>query len=437
MANLVALRAANASRWANARLTRTSEFTAVAKRLITSKARFQAMEARTGVPWHVIAVIKEREAGADPKWLKSVAQGQPWNRESTIEPIGRGPFNSWEEAAYDALVNCRPKAAKNKDWSIGGTLTILEQYNGLGYANKRVPSPYIWSGTDQYQSGKYIRDHVYDPDKVDEQLGCAGLLLAMQAIDKSIVFAAPVAKAAAAMVAPVPIAATVQTAPVPVTAARPGVLATLWSSLRGKDPSVATTAEKQRPGLKPGGAPAVWDQQDLLSNKGYTEVGTPDGFVGTKTEAAIRAFRKENGLPAGDTIDARFTAALAAAGPRQVAKARVEATASDLRQSGNTQIATLDSLKSFGWVLGLLGVGGGAEQSGLLNSAQDTLQSAQDTLGTITTIATTIIGIAQWCFAHWWIFALGGGIYIVFRVAMAVLNMVVMFRQGFLARADR
>ena len=45
--------------------------------------------------------------------------------------------------------------------------------------------------------------------------------------------------------------------------------------------------------------------------------------------------------------------------------------------------------------------------------------------------------IAQWCFAHWWMFALGGGFYIVFRVAMAVLNMVVLFRQGFLARADK
>ena len=82
-------------------------------------------------------------------------------------------------------------------------------------------------------------------------------------------------------------------------------------------------------------------------------------------------------------------------------------------------------------------MGGGAEQTGILNKANDTLQSAQDTLGTITTVLTTIIGIAQWCFAHWWMFALGGGIYVVFRVAMAVLNMVVMFRQGFLARADR
>lgn len=29
-------------------------------------------------------------------------------------------------------------------------LAKLEQYNGLGYAARGRPSPYIWSGTDQY-----------------------------------------------------------------------------------------------------------------------------------------------------------------------------------------------------------------------------------------------------------------------------------------------
>ena len=78
---------------------------------------------------------------------------------------GEGRSGSWEEAAIDALVNCAPRAARNKDWSIGGTLTKLEQYNGLGYAARGRPSPYIWSGTDQYKSGKYVRDGVYDPER--------------------------------------------------------------------------------------------------------------------------------------------------------------------------------------------------------------------------------------------------------------------------------
>jgi hypothetical protein len=65
-------------------------------------------------------------------------------------------------------------------------LTLQEMYNGLGYANKNRPSAYIWSGTNQYKSGKYVSDGVYDPNAIDSQLGCAVMLKAMMEIDKSI-----------------------------------------------------------------------------------------------------------------------------------------------------------------------------------------------------------------------------------------------------------
>jgi lysozyme family protein len=186
MTNLVALRAANAKRWANAKPMRN--FAPVAKHLVApeAKSQYQAVAARTGVPWAAIAVIHEREASQD--WKGSLAQGDPWNRVSVHVPAGRGPFASWEDAAVDALRNCPPYAARNKDWSIGGTLTVLEEYNGLGYASRGVPSPYVWSGTDQYRSGKYVRDGVYDSNAVDSQLGCAGLLMAMITLDRSINF---------------------------------------------------------------------------------------------------------------------------------------------------------------------------------------------------------------------------------------------------------
>ncbi len=186
MTDLATLRRVNAKRWASARPTRS--FSAVAKHLVSpdAKPRYQAVAAKTGVPWATIAVIHERECSQD--WTKSLAQGDPWSRVSVHVPAGRGPFDSWEEAAIDALRNCAPYAARWKDWSIGGMLTVLEEYNGLGYASHGVPSPYVWSGTDQYRAGKYVRDGVYDPNAVDSQLGCAGLLMAMQALDRSIVF---------------------------------------------------------------------------------------------------------------------------------------------------------------------------------------------------------------------------------------------------------
>jgi lysozyme family protein len=184
--DLTALKTANAERWAKAKVTKRAEFVFTARRLIlpNAKARYQAVEAKTGVPWFFVAVVHERECSQS--WAGSLAQGDAWDRPSVHVPVGIGPFKSWEDAAVYALVNCEPCAARNNDWSVGAFLTKLEEYNGLGYAVRGIPSPYIWSGTDQYKSGKYIRDGVFDPDKVDEQLGCAGLLMAMMALDRTI-----------------------------------------------------------------------------------------------------------------------------------------------------------------------------------------------------------------------------------------------------------
>lgn len=186
MTDLVALKAANAKRWAVAKLTRGPEFLPVAKRLVAAKDRYMVVSIKTGIPWPFIAVTHQRESSQN--WNRSLAQGDPWNQVSTHVPKGRGPFKSWEDAAYDALVNCGPYAARNKDWSIGGLLTLLEQYNGLGYVNRGLPSPYIWSGTDQYSRGKYVADGVFDANAVDKQLGCAGLIMAMMSLDPSINF---------------------------------------------------------------------------------------------------------------------------------------------------------------------------------------------------------------------------------------------------------
>ncbi len=185
--DLARLKDANVRRWNAAKLTRGPEFIPVARRLVTAKQRYLTVAARTGIPWPFIAVTHQRESSQN--WARSLAQGDPWDRVSTHVPAGRGPFNSWEEAAYDALVNCAPHAARNKDWSLGGLLTKLEEYNGLGYVRQHgLPSPYLWSGTDQYKAGKYVADGVFDPDEVDKQLGCAGLIMTMMQIDPSIKF---------------------------------------------------------------------------------------------------------------------------------------------------------------------------------------------------------------------------------------------------------
>ena len=201
MVSIAALKQQNAARWAAMHIhaDRLPVLDERAKALCApdAKARFMAIQETTKVPWWVGAVIAEREAGGPPKcWGCQLAQGDSLDRVSIHEPAGRGPFfnhaddtplhNSFYRGALDALIDCPPHAAKWTDWSPGGAFTLLEEYNGLGYASMGVPSAYVWSGSDRYTSGKYVADHVYRASAVDVQEGCAPLVARMMLIDKSI-----------------------------------------------------------------------------------------------------------------------------------------------------------------------------------------------------------------------------------------------------------
>ena len=88
----------------------------------------------------------------------------------------RGPFKTWESAAYDAL-EMKRKIMPEK-WTIEATLDFLEKYNGLGYRkyHKNVKTPYLWSGSQHYTKGKYVLDGKFDNDAVSRQLGAALIL---------------------------------------------------------------------------------------------------------------------------------------------------------------------------------------------------------------------------------------------------------------------
>lgn len=224
MTNIVALEAVNAHRWAAMHLKadRLGAFHATALRLSApdAKARYQGVSDRIDdlikggradlhpVPWWFIAVVSEREYGGPPHWNKQLGQGDPLIEKSHDVPKGMGPYlahvddvtpgsDAWTRCCVDVLVNSAPFAAKWKLWTSGGTLTLWEEYNGLGYAAMGVPSAYVWSGTDQYVSGKYIADHVYRANAIDVQEGCAPILSMMMALDPTIKFEDAIAPAAA------------------------------------------------------------------------------------------------------------------------------------------------------------------------------------------------------------------------------------------------
>lgn len=64
------------------------------------------------------------------------------------------------------------------DWSIPGMLYTLEGYNGWGYRryHPEVKSPYLWSGSNHYASGKYVADGTWSRSAVSAQCGTATLL---------------------------------------------------------------------------------------------------------------------------------------------------------------------------------------------------------------------------------------------------------------------
>lgn len=159
----------------------------IAKKLIASKMRYQAVSAKTGVPWAAIALIHQMECGGD--WSLNIAQGDPWNKRSVHVPKGRGPFNSWEEAAIDALAIDGTDSVRV--WSVERLCYELEKYNGFGSRAKGIHTPYLWSYSNHYSHGKYVADHVWDANAVSGQAGAMPILSRMMALDSSISFGQP------------------------------------------------------------------------------------------------------------------------------------------------------------------------------------------------------------------------------------------------------
>lgn len=185
-----------AVQWVGMKILRQRpEMERVARKLVAKKAVYQEAEKATGVPWWMIAVIDLREGGESHLGTRHLHCGDPLTNYTVHVPVGRPkvghepPF-TWLESAVDALK--MKLFDKVKDWTIERVLHELEPYNGLGYFQKGIPSPYIWSCTSIYDppngpGGKYVADHVFDPHAVDSQVGCAPLIRVLADLDKTIV----------------------------------------------------------------------------------------------------------------------------------------------------------------------------------------------------------------------------------------------------------
>lgn len=164
--------------------SREDEFDRLANKAMIYKSRYEAIAQRTGVPWYMIAVLHRRESNAD--FRTYLGNGEPLNRVTRLVPRGRGPFSSFEDGAVDAL---RIDGLSSvKDWRLEKILYYTELFNGTGYNNRGLPSPYVWGGTNIQRRGKYVADGKFDPRAMDVQPGTAPLLAAIDKLDPTFEF---------------------------------------------------------------------------------------------------------------------------------------------------------------------------------------------------------------------------------------------------------
>ena len=162
-----------------------------------NRARYESAGTPLGIPWFFIAVIHCMEASM--RFTVHLHNGDPLTARTVHVPAGRPvagepPF-TWELSATDALTF--EGVDKAADWTLPGALYQIEKYNGFGYRtlHPEVLSPYLWSGTNHYTSGKYVADGKFDPDAVSQQCGAAAILRRM-AEQNLIPFQAPAASLA-------------------------------------------------------------------------------------------------------------------------------------------------------------------------------------------------------------------------------------------------
>lgn len=147
---------------------------------------FQFSTAR-GIPWYFVAVTHYMECSSSFK--KHLHNGDLLTGYTTHVPAGRpkvghGPPFTWEESAVDALK--LEHLDKVQNWSLGAMLHRIEAYNGAGYKNRSMNSPYLWSYSNQYTKGKYAADGKFDPELVSKQVGAAVILKRLE--DRGIIY---------------------------------------------------------------------------------------------------------------------------------------------------------------------------------------------------------------------------------------------------------
>lgn len=143
--------------------------------------RYREVAQRSGVPWWVIGLLHAVECSFS--FRRHLHNGDPLERPTRNQPAGRPPLWAgdmrWEESAVDALATLwgPPRAG---DTTLGGLLSRIEAWNGLGYRQRGIHSPFLWAGSDRYREGLFVADGRFDPGAVMQRPGAAVILKRME-----------------------------------------------------------------------------------------------------------------------------------------------------------------------------------------------------------------------------------------------------------------
>jgi lysozyme family protein len=158
------------------RPNRVSELTAIVKQILANRQRYEGIAEKANCPWWLVACIHNMECSLS--FSKHLHNGDSLQKRTWQIPAGRPvrgtpPF-TFEESALDALEY--DGLLGSKGHSIPEFLYHFEKFNGWGYRTKGINSPYLWSYTNHYVKGKYVRDGVFDRDAVSLQCGIAAIM---------------------------------------------------------------------------------------------------------------------------------------------------------------------------------------------------------------------------------------------------------------------
>jgi len=149
------------------------------KEAFKNRSRYENVGNSLGIPWWFIAALHMRESGMNfAGVLHNGDEILGTGRLTYRVPKGRGPFDTWEASAIDAL---KMKGFHmKKAWSLGDACAYSERFNGLGYRNKGEYSPYVCAGTSFHdETGKYVSDGRYSRSAVEKQPGVLALWIAL------------------------------------------------------------------------------------------------------------------------------------------------------------------------------------------------------------------------------------------------------------------